>query len=87
MDISITNVGGWTTIRAKGKEMHIRQKRKDFLKDEFNIELKSIHKIHYIHHETTHDNKTLTPENKIKTVKTYRNNGKYEKEIINYEVK
>ena len=37
MDIVITNVNGYTTISVKGKKAHIRQKREDFLKEDFNV--------------------------------------------------
>ena len=43
MDIVITNSNGYTTIKMKGKEIHHKQKREDFLKEDFNIILKSIH--------------------------------------------
>jgi len=65
MDIVITNVNGYTTISVKGKKAHIRQKREDFLKEDFNVFLKSIHQKNTIVNNITHDKAKLTANKEI----------------------
>ena len=76
MDITITNVRGYTTVKIGGEEAHFRQKRKDFLKEDFNIVLQSIHQKNNIVNEITHDKATLTPKKEIGVCKWQQGSGK-----------
>lgn len=75
MDIVITNSGGYTTVNIKGREAHFPQKRADFLKEDFNIILKSIHQKNKIVNDITHDKTILSPKKEIGVYKWKQGTG------------
>lgn len=76
MDVIITNHSGYTTVNIKGHEVHIRQTRKDFLKDNFNIILKSIHQKNNIVNDITHCKSKMHPRQEIGAYKWEQHTGK-----------
>ena len=75
MDITITNGSGYTTVNIKGREAHFPQKRADFLKEDFNIILKSIHQKNKIVNDITHDKAVLNPKKEIGAYKWKQGTG------------
>lgn len=65
MDITITNYHGYTTVTIQGREVHYKQKREDFLKEDFNVILKSIYQKNNIVTNITHDKNVLKPTKQI----------------------
>ncbi len=75
MDIIIKNVNGYTTINIEGREAHYRQKNEDFLKEDFNIILKSIYQKNNIVNNITHDKSVLKPTKQIGIYKWRQGTG------------